>query len=159
MPGPIAAVSPAAESLLSSRSSCARKQRILADSGRSANPKPGIEVDAHGPDRLHRHIDPGAGPAHRAYEGEGSDDPTLTWIRRPTESFRVSGNSAYVLDMPIKMVSGWGVIRLHPWRLAGIHPTELEAEQHRRRLGPAFIVRHGDGCRRTGDFFWASRDE
>jgi hypothetical protein len=61
--------------------------------------------------------------------------------------------------MPEKMVSGWGVVRLHPWRLAGIYPTQIEADGRRAALGQSFIVRYGDGCRRSGDFFWASRDE
>lgn len=58
-----------------------------------------------------------------------------------------------------KCVSGWGVVRVHPWRLAGIYPTQAEADRRRNKLGGRYIVRHGDGFPQTGDFFWASQDE
>jgi hypothetical protein len=53
-------------------------------------------------------------------------------------------------------VSGWGVIRIKPWHLAGVFPTQAEAVKRMDQLGSDYIVRFGDGFRRSGDFFWDS---
>lgn len=54
--------------------------------------------------------------------------------------------------------SGWGVVRVKPWRLAGIYPTRKEAEERRARLGDDYVVRFGDGWTWSDDFFWDSKE-
>jgi hypothetical protein len=61
--------------------------------------------------------------------------------------------------MADKKVSGWGVIRIKPWHLAGIFSTQIEAVKRMDELGSEYIVRFGDGFTRTGDFLWASTDD
>ena len=56
-------------------------------------------------------------------------------------------------------VTGWGVIQVHPWHLAGIFPTQAEAVARKAELTPGYIVRFGVGFPKSGDFFWDSRSD
>jgi hypothetical protein len=47
--------------------------------------------------------------------------------------------------MADKKVSGWGVIRIEPWHLAGVFPTQAEVVERMDQLGSDYIVRFGDG--------------
>ena len=40
--------------------------------------------------------------------------------------------------------TGWGVIRLKPWHLAGVFESSDEAEKFAAMLGSAYIVKYGD---------------
>ncbi len=40
--------------------------------------------------------------------------------------------------------SGWGVIRLKPWHLAGIFESSAEAENLAQRLGPGYAGKYGE---------------
>lgn len=42
-------------------------------------------------------------------------------------------------------IEGWGVMRLHPWRLVGIFQDRALADARAARMGPQFIVRYGEG--------------
>lgn len=59
-------------------------------------------------------------------------------------------------DQPI---TGWGVVRLSPWRLAAICTSETEALERQRELGPDYIVRFGVGFGRSSDFFWETLND
>ena len=56
-------------------------------------------------------------------------------------------------------VSGWGVIRVHPWQLAGVFPTQAKAVERMDKLTPGFVVRFGEGSLRTGEFYWDRTDD
>lgn len=62
------------------------------------------------------------------------------------------------VPMSEKQVAGWGVVRVYPWRLAGIFETQAEALERMEQLSPAYVVRFGDGFPRSGDFFWDAID-
>ena len=53
-----------------------------------------------------------------------------------------------------KQKQGWGVIRVSPWRLAGIFESEAKATARQIKLGPTYIVRFGVGFAHSSDFFW-----
>lgn len=55
-----------------------------------------------------------------------------------------------------RRVSGWGVVRIHPWHLAGIFATEGDANACAAKLPEGYLVRRGEGFRKSGDFFWES---
>ena len=49
--------------------------------------------------------------------------------------------------MPIpgdNLTQGWGVMRLAPWRLAGVFTASIDAEKFADSLGPNYLVRFGD---------------
>jgi hypothetical protein len=49
--------------------------------------------------------------------------------------------------MPIPgehLKSGWGVVRLRPWHLAGLFGSSVEAEAFAAKLGPSYLVKYGD---------------
>jgi len=59
------------------------------------------------------------------------------------------------MKMPIPgefLNSGWGVMRLSPWHLAGVFVTSPEAEQYALTLGVPYVVRYGDHEKNTSAF-------
>lgn len=46
---------------------------------------------------------------------------------------------------PHRPKSGWGVVRLSPWDLAGVFETSGEAETRIAELGAGYIIRWGEG--------------
>jgi hypothetical protein len=54
-------------------------------------------------------------------------------------------------------IRGYGVVRMKPWHLAGLFPTQAEAEKHRKTLGNGneFVVRLGSRRLGTDDFIFS----
>jgi hypothetical protein len=48
--------------------------------------------------------------------------------------------------------AGWGVLRMRPWRLAGVFVTSVEAEALARALGADYVVKYGDHRVGSGEF-------
>ncbi|MES1201266.1 MAG: hypothetical protein ABUS57_07425 [Pseudomonadota bacterium] len=49
--------------------------------------------------------------------------------------------------MPIpgdELKTGWGVVRLKPWHLAGVFKSSAEAENLAQLLGAAYVVKYGE---------------
>jgi hypothetical protein len=47
---------------------------------------------------------------------------------------------------------GWDVLRLRPWRLAGVFALSAEAERLARSLGPDYTIRYGEHAPGSSDF-------
>jgi hypothetical protein len=61
--------------------------------------------------------------------------------------------------MPIpgdQIKSGWGVVRLGPWHLAGMFALSADAEKLAHALGPAYAVSYGDHIEGTTEFSFTS---
>ncbi|MES1159087.1 MAG: hypothetical protein ABUL42_04250 [Terricaulis silvestris] len=61
--------------------------------------------------------------------------------------------------MPIQgdsLKSGWGVIRLKPWHLAGVFSSSVDAEKLAQMLGPAYVIRYGDHVMGSPDFTFSN---
>lgn len=57
------------------------------------------------------------------------------------------------MPIPGEMLKrGWGVVRLHPWHLAGIFSTSADAENLALSLGPAYTVKYGEHTPGSSDF-------
>ncbi len=52
--------------------------------------------------------------------------------------------------------SGWGVVRLTPWHLAGVFQSSVEAEDLAQRLGGDYAVKYGDHVFGSPDFIFAN---
>lgn len=52
--------------------------------------------------------------------------------------------------------TGWGVVRLKPWHLAGVFASSIDAENLAKSLGPSYVVRYGDRAPGTPDFTFAA---
>ena len=52
--------------------------------------------------------------------------------------------------------SGWGVLRLTPWDLAGVFASSIDAEQMARKMGADYIVKYGDHAAGSPDFSFMS---
>jgi hypothetical protein len=48
--------------------------------------------------------------------------------------------------------SGWGVVRLKPWHLAGVFSSSADAEKLAQMLGAAYIVKYGDHALGSPEF-------
>lgn len=57
-----------------------------------------------------------------------------------------------------KLKSGWGVLRLSPWHLAGVYETSGEAETKATALGAGYVIRYGDTVGGTDQFVSAGFD-
>ena len=57
------------------------------------------------------------------------------------------GNAETTMQAPA-LKSGWGVLRVHPWHLAGVFTSSADAETLARSLGSDYVVKYGD--RRAG---------
>jgi hypothetical protein len=53
-----------------------------------------------------------------------------------------------------KWITGWGVVRIAPWHLAGIFHSQAEALEHQKTLGKDYVVHFGTGFAHSSDFFW-----
>jgi len=42
------------------------------------------------------------------------------------------------------LTTGWGVLRILPWHLAGVFESSIDAENLVRRLGPGYVIKFGD---------------
>lgn len=51
-----------------------------------------------------------------------------------------------------KPKSGWGVLRLSPWHLAGVFETSGEAETKIAELGAGYRIRYGDTVPGSDEF-------
>ena len=51
-----------------------------------------------------------------------------------------------------KPKSGWGVLRLSPWHLAGVFETSGEAEIKIAELGAGYTIRYGDTVPGSDEF-------
>jgi hypothetical protein len=51
-----------------------------------------------------------------------------------------------------KPKSGWGVLRLSPWHLAGVFETSGEAETKIAELGAGYTIRYGDTVLGSDEF-------
>lgn len=40
--------------------------------------------------------------------------------------------------------TGWGVLRISPWHLAGVFASSIDAENLVQRLGPGYVIKFGD---------------
>ena len=52
--------------------------------------------------------------------------------------------------------SGWGVVCLGPWHLAGMFALSADAEKLAQSLGPAYAVTYGDHVEGTPEFSFTS---
>lgn len=50
------------------------------------------------------------------------------------------------------LTSGWGVVRLKPWHLAGVFRESIEAKKLAALLGPAYVVKYGERAAASGEF-------
>jgi hypothetical protein len=57
------------------------------------------------------------------------------------------------MSMPGKnLESGWGVLRLKPWHLAGVFRSSAEAEKFEGGLGEGYVIKYGDHRVGTQEF-------
>lgn len=57
------------------------------------------------------------------------------------------------MPIPGEMLKhGWGVLRLHPWHLAGVFTSSAEAESLAQSLGPAYTIKYGEHPPGSSDF-------
>ena len=54
--------------------------------------------------------------------------------------------------------NGWGVVRHHPWHLAGVFVSSIDAEALARQLGDAYTVKYGDHAVGSPDFSFSSSE-
>lgn len=57
--------------------------------------------------------------------------------------------------MPIQgdhLNTGWGVVRLDPWHLAGVFHESADAENLAQMLGATYLVKYGDHVAGSPDF-------
>jgi hypothetical protein len=57
--------------------------------------------------------------------------------------------------MPIPgdmLMSGWGVLRLRPWHLAGVFTSSVDAESLAHTLGPDYVIKYGEHAPGSSDF-------
>ena len=54
-----------------------------------------------------------------------------------------------------KPKSGWGVLRLSPWHLAGVFETSGDAETKIAELGAGYTIRYGDTVPGSDEFVFA----
>lgn len=60
------------------------------------------------------------------------------------------------MSMPGKnLESGWGVLRLKPWHLAGVFRSSAEAEKFEGALGEGYVIKYGDHRVGTQEFSFA----
>lgn len=60
--------------------------------------------------------------------------------------------------MPIPgdiLKSGWGVLRLRPWHLAGVFTSSVDAESLASNLGPDYVIKYGEHAPGSSDFSFA----
>jgi hypothetical protein len=48
--------------------------------------------------------------------------------------------------------TGWGVLRISPWHLAGVFESSVDAENLVQKLGPGYVIKFGDHDRGSRDF-------
>jgi len=53
---------------------------------------------------------------------------------------------------------GWGVVREHPWHLAGVFVSSLDAEALARQLGDGYVVKYGDHAVGSPEFSFSSTE-
>ncbi len=51
---------------------------------------------------------------------------------------------------------GWGVVRLEPWRLAGVFASSIDAENLAPQLGAAYVVKFGDHAIGSTEFSFSN---
>lgn len=57
------------------------------------------------------------------------------------------------MPIPGEMLKrGWGVVRLNPWRLAGVFVTSSEAEALAEKLGATYTIKFGEHAPGSSDF-------
>ncbi|MEQ1809891.1 MAG: hypothetical protein ABL889_08195 [Terricaulis sp.] len=61
------------------------------------------------------------------------------------------------MPIPGEMLkSGWGVLRLKPWHLAGVFSSSVEAESLALALGSAYTIKYGEHVPGSSDFDFAN---
>ena len=53
---------------------------------------------------------------------------------------------------------GWGVVRHHPWHLAGVFASSLDAEALAHKLGEGYVVKYGDHAIGSPDFSFSNSE-
>jgi hypothetical protein len=54
---------------------------------------------------------------------------------------------------------GWGVVRLHPWHLAGIFVSSIDAEALAAQLGDGYLVKYGDHAIGSPNFTFSAAED
>jgi hypothetical protein len=52
------------------------------------------------------------------------------------------------------LTRGWGVVRIEPWRLAGVFDSSADAERLAASLGPEYSVKYGEHAVGSPEFTW-----
>ena len=67
--------------------------------------------------------------------------------------------SRWMLTGEEEWKTGWGVVRVSPWRLPAIFDSEADAPECQQQLGKDNIVRFGTGFPRSSEFPWDAMND